>query len=166
MLYLLDANVLIDASNKYYPISRVPEFWDWLVFHGVRGHVKVPIEIHEEVKVGDDDLADWAKRKEVKDAILLDEDANVELVSRVVDSGYAPDLTEDEIEKVGRDPFLIAYALLVPGERCIVTTENSTPKRKRANRHIPDVCHDLSIPCMDTFEFVRSLDFKTSWKKR
>ena len=27
MLYLLDANVLIDASRYYYPIQRVPEFW-------------------------------------------------------------------------------------------------------------------------------------------
>lgn len=37
MLYLLDANVLIDANRDYYPISRVPEFWDWLVHLGHRG---------------------------------------------------------------------------------------------------------------------------------
>ena len=30
VLYLLDANVLIDANRDYYPIHRVPEFWDWL----------------------------------------------------------------------------------------------------------------------------------------
>nr|WP_234706678.1 DUF4411 family protein [Ensifer aridi] len=27
-VYLLDANVLITAKNQYYPIHRVPEFWD------------------------------------------------------------------------------------------------------------------------------------------
>ncbi len=31
MLYLLDANVLIDADRDYYPIDRVPEFWDWIL---------------------------------------------------------------------------------------------------------------------------------------
>ena len=31
MLYLLDANVFIDANRDYYPLDRFPEFWDWLV---------------------------------------------------------------------------------------------------------------------------------------
>ena len=30
MLFLLDASVLITANNTYYPIERVPEFWEWL----------------------------------------------------------------------------------------------------------------------------------------
>ena len=30
LLYLLDANVLIDAHRDYYPLGRVPEFWDGL----------------------------------------------------------------------------------------------------------------------------------------
>ena len=49
MLYLLDANVLIDANRDYYPIERVPEFWDWLIEKGELGHVKVPVEIYEEI---------------------------------------------------------------------------------------------------------------------
>ena len=61
MLYLLDANVLIDANRDYYPITRVPEFWVWLVFNGVEGYVKIPREMHEEVKTGTDDLGEWAK---------------------------------------------------------------------------------------------------------
>ncbi len=48
MLYLLDANTLIDAKRDYYPIDRVPEFWDWLVFHGQQGNIKIPIEVYEE----------------------------------------------------------------------------------------------------------------------
>ena len=34
VLYLLDANVLIDANRDYYPVARVPEFWDWLLEMG------------------------------------------------------------------------------------------------------------------------------------
>jgi len=34
VLYLLDACVLIDANRDYYPIARVPEFWEWLLEMG------------------------------------------------------------------------------------------------------------------------------------
>lgn len=30
MLHLFDANVLITASNMYYPLDAVTEFWEWI----------------------------------------------------------------------------------------------------------------------------------------
>lgn len=35
MLYLLDANVLIRAHSDYYPIDRIPQFWEWLIREGM-----------------------------------------------------------------------------------------------------------------------------------
>ena len=65
MLYLLDANVPIDANRDYYPIERVPEFWEWLVEMGELGRVKIPIEIYEEIILPPpsraDVLVDWLK---------------------------------------------------------------------------------------------------------
>lgn len=163
MLYLLDANVLIDANRDYYHLSRVPEFWKWLIHVGTAGLVKLPREVYEEIKDGNDALAEWIKQPEVKDALLLDAEAEPALVSRVVEEGYAPDLTDDELERVGRDPFLVAYTLSDPTAHCVVTTEASKPRRRRANRHVPDVCNDLGIRCCDTFGFIRELDFRTDW---
>ena len=165
MLYLLDANVLIDANRDYYPIGRVPEFWHWLRYKGERAQVKVCLEVYEELRAGNDELSEWSKAPEVEAALLLDEEAAPTSVSRVVDDGYAADLTDDEVEKLGRDPFLVAYAIADPGARYVVTTERSKPTKQRANRHLPDVCRDLGVPCCDTFVFVRSLDFKTSWRQ-
>lgn len=165
MLYLLDANVLIDANRDYYAISRVPEFWEWLVSAGTQGLVKIPIEVYEEIKDGKDDVAVWAKDGTVQAALLLDEECDVSLVGVVTNQGYAPDLTDDEVETIGRDPFLIAYALVNIAERCIVTTEVSKPKKIRANRHLPDVCRQFSVKCCNTYEFIRTLDFRTKWKK-
>lgn len=164
MLYLLDANVLIDANRDYYPIERIPEFWEWLAHHGAEGNAGIPLEVYEEVKDATGDLGEWAREQRVRAALLLDEEADASLVSRVIDKGYAVDLTDDEVEKLGRDPFLIAYALSRLGDRCVVTTERSKPGKQRANRRIPDVCSDLGIPCCDTFRFVRELDFKTGWR--
>ena len=154
-MHLLDSNVLIDANRDYYSISRVPEFWSWLVDLGARELVKIPLEMFEEIKDGDDDLGEWIRQDEIKGALLLHEEADVALVSPaeavVTNEGYAPDLTDDEIEKIGRDPFLVAYGLGNENERCIVTTETSAPKkdcrpsRRRANRHVPDVCSGLGV---------------------
>ena len=62
MLYLLDANVLIDANRDYYPLGRVPEFWAWLVARAMHQQVKIPLEIFEEILAGKDDaLTVWLK---------------------------------------------------------------------------------------------------------
>lgn len=163
MLYLLDANVLIDANRDYYPLERVPEFWEWLENAGGNGHVKIPVEVYEEIRDGKDDLANWAKQDQISTALLFQEEADVSLVPYATDHGYASDLTDDEVVKIGRDPFLIAYALKDKESRCVVTTEVSKPRRKRANRHLPDVCADLGVVCCNTFEFLRALNFSTRW---
>jgi hypothetical protein len=164
LLYLLDANVLIDGNRDYYPIERVPEFWDWLGHVGEQGLVKIPLEVYEEIKVGNDSLASWAKEDSIETALLLNEEVDVSLVSHVANNGYASDLTDIEIEKIGRDPFLIAYGLAALKDRCIVTTEVSKPSTQRANRKIPDVCNQFGIQCCNTFAFLRALDFTTNWK--
>lgn len=164
MLYFLDANVLIDANRDYYAVERVPEFWGWLLHHGEQENVKVPMEVYEEIREGNDDLATWTKSEEFQQHLLFGEEVDPELVARVIDEGYAPDLTDDQVEELGRDPFLIAYALVDRDNRCVVTTERSKPGRERQRRHIPDVCTDLGITPRNSFEFTRELDFRTNWQ--
>ena len=171
MIYLLDANTLIDAKRDYFEFERVPEFWEWLEHQGAKGNIKIPIEIYEEFEEARkadgkrDELAEWAANPEVRDALLLDEEADPTLVSRVIVEGYCPDPTDQEIETMGRDPFLLAHALADPANRTIVTTEVSKPRKQRANRKIPDVGRDLGIRCVNNFQLLRELDFKTGWNK-
>ena len=160
MVYLLDANVLITAHHQYYPVSRVPGFWDWLVAQGTSGNIAIVDEVFDEITGGNDPIAKWAGQSVVSDALRIPESADIELVRRVTNQGYAPDLTDDEIEQLGRDPFLIAYALKSPGERVVVTLEVSKPKRQRANRKVPDVCLALGVKCIDTFQMLSALDFR------
>ncbi len=164
MRYLLDSNVLIDADRDYYPIDRFPEFWEWLLHQAAQGLLKVPVEAFEEVKDGKGRLVEWIKEHK---AVLLEEtELEAGPVSRVVEDGYAPDLTEDELEKLKADPFIVAYGVALPGQVTVVTMERSKPKRQRANRHIPDVCADLQVPCIDTYELLRRLDFRTDWRQQ
>lgn len=171
MIYLLDANTLIDAKRDYFEFERVPEFWDWLQHQGVKGNVKIPVEIYEEFEEaknaegGRDSLAEWASDEDVKKALLLGEEVNQRIVSLVISQGYCQNPTDQEVETMGRDPFLIAYALKDLANRVVVTTEVSKPKKQRANRRVPDVCLDMGVRCINTFQFLRELDFKTGWKK-
>ncbi|HMS85241.1 MAG TPA: DUF4411 family protein [Nitrospira sp.] len=170
MLYLLDASVLITANNSYYPVDSVPEFWEWLLHMGKEGHIKIPLENFEEIKEGPanrekDLLYDWIQNIDVTDAILFNESVNAALVQEAIIKGYAPDLTDTELEQLGRDPFLVAYAMVAPAERTVVTSEVSKPSKIRQNRRLPDVCTSLDITPRDPFYLNRVLGFKTNWNK-
>ncbi len=163
-IFLLDADTLIRADSTYYPFRRFPVFWDWLRHNGDAGHVKVPLEQYEEVVVGRGELVDWLQVEETKEALLFQEDADPALVAAVTMNGYAPDLDEADQEKVGRDPFLIAYGCVEPDNRVVVTFEVSKPTTRRANRKITDVCNDLGVECRTLFDVIEALDFTTDWK--
>lgn len=160
MLHLLDTSVLIDAKNKYYKFEQVPQFWTWLEDKANGNQIKIPYEIFLELIAGTkkDALSNWVNNN--KKSLLLDEEIDTSLVRRVTTLGYANDLTDSEVKKIGNDPFLIAYALADISNRCVVTMEESKPNRLRANRHIPDVCDSLNIICKNTFELLDDLNFK------
>lgn len=159
-MFLLDANVLIDAHRDYYPLDRVPPFWAWLVTHGEAGMIKIPDAIYRELLAGGDELREWAHEPGTQSALRLSEDPAVSHIQQAVELGYASDLTDIELESIGRDPFLIAHCLVDSANRTIVTTEVSRPSRQRANRHLPDVCADLGLVCINTYELIRVLDFR------
>lgn len=170
MIYLLDANTLIDAKRDYFEFDRVPEFWEWLEHQGTVGNIKIPVEVYEEFEEPRradgtrDALSEWAAQPNIRSALLLDEEVDSALLTHATFAGYCPDPTDQEIETMGRDPFLIAHALSEPEQRTIVTTEISKPKRQRANRKLPDVCDDLGIRTINTFQLLRELNFRTNWK--
>jgi hypothetical protein len=165
-LYLLDANVLIDAHNKYYAAHMVPEFWDWLLHCAAAGTIAMPLETFEEVRGGadakKDSLNEWLCDPDVEKTLVLDEEPDTDALALVM-AAYAPDLNDTEIEQVGRDPFLISYGHAKIDSRCVVSNEVSKPSKQRANRKVPDVCRSLRVPCCDTFGMLRQLGFTTSW---
>ena len=157
-LYLTDANVLIRADGDYYAIDRIPPFWDWLLEQAGQGRVKVPQQIYKEVALFRGQLPEWLKQPHVRKAIVLAEPTNAATVQQVLSHGYAPDLTDVELEKIGQDPFLIAAALNGP-DRIVVTREASKPSAQRANRQIPDVCAMFGVVAITDFELWRKLNF-------
>lgn len=164
MLYLLDADSLIRGDRDFYPMRRFPVFWRWLAHQGVIGRVKIPLEQYEEVTAGNGALPDWLCDEEVRAALLLDEEPDPALVARVTLEGYG-DLNEDEVELVGRDPFLIAYATADVANRTVVTFEIAAPGQKRGKRKIPDACNVFGVQSCNLYTMIDQLDFTTDWRE-
>jgi hypothetical protein len=164
MLYLLDADTLIRGDRDFYPLRRFRVFWQWLQHQGSVGQVKIPLEQFEEITNGNGELVEWLCEQEVKDALLLREEADPTLVNSVLEFGYGGNLNEDEIELVGRDPFLISYAARDSRIRKIVTFEVSAPGQRRGKRKIPDASAYFGVECCNLYGLIRELDFTTDWQ--
>lgn len=109
-------------------------------------------------------MVDWLREDDVKRALVLDADPDPALVADVVLRGYGR-VDEDGVEVVGRDPFLVAYALSEIGKRTLETFEVSKPAKLGANRKVPDVCRDVGVPCCTLFDMIDALDFTTDWRR-
>jgi len=162
VLYLIDASTLISAHNTYYALHRVPEFWLWLRHQGEAGNIKIPPSIYAEVEDGNDALATWMADAGSKDVLLFNEQPAPLLVQAVL-AHYGANLSEADVETIGKDPFLIAAALADHNGRCVVTAEVSKPTRQGANRHIPNICDDLGVNWHTPVELLNALDFSTGW---
>lgn len=170
MVYLLDANVVINAGRDYYPPDRVPEFWDWLLEMGESRLALVPREIYEEIvfssspKKDEDPVVQWIE--EHRETMVLPETCSTTAVRCVAETGYGSGLSDEDFEQIGADLFLVAYAATDKQNRCVVTMEASKRRARGKDRKVPDVCADLGVPCCDTFQLIRRLNFRTDPLRR
>ncbi len=58
-VYVLDANVFIEAMNRYYAFDLVPAFWDSLIDHANSGQIRSIDRVQSECSRMKNELADW-----------------------------------------------------------------------------------------------------------
>ncbi len=147
--YCVDTSALIDL-NYLYPRSVFATLWRSLERLVEEGRLIAPSDVLEELKRGDDDLTEWAKKQRrmfrTQDAKLLRE---VSAILKVV-----PDLADaTRTRPVHADPFVVALAqiehqhaqteLLLAG--CTVVCHEG---RRGQRLRIPDACDRLGIECI------------------
>ena len=154
--YLLDANVFIEAKNRYYGFDIVPAFWAWLDQKQQDGVIASVQPIYDELIQGDDALSEWAKTRKKSGWWLDVADADVQgsyrkIISWVMASRHFSQAVKDEF-LAEADPWLIAKAMVI--EASIVTLEGFDPNR-RNKITIPVVCRHFGVKCLDTFDLIR-----------
>lgn len=152
MVYLLDANVFIQAKNLHYGLDFCPAFWEWLVVNNASGTVFSIEKVGDEIAAGGDDLSNWAAQ--LDDGFFLRPDAALLPVLGTVSAwangqNYEPAAVNTFLQVA--DYYLVAHALA--HGHTVVTHEIASASTKRIK--IPNACIGMNIKFMTPYEMLR-----------
>ncbi|MGE5540269.1 MAG: DUF4411 family protein [Gemmatimonas sp.] len=154
MRYLLDANVFIEAKNRYYAFDICPGFWDWMD-HVVTGDVGTVTKVLDEIAEGTDELATWANGHKSGNLYLeISDTATQQRLSEITAAVQAGDYKPAAKAKflAGADPWLIAKAKVLGAT--VVTHEVPAPLSK-IRVPIPNICDAFGVAYANTFDTLR-----------
>lgn len=154
MSYLLDANVFIEAKNRYYDPQFCPAFWDWLNQANKEHKVFSIDKVRDELKSGNDDLALWVRDRKNHFFLPhnLEIESTVQTISEWFASRYEPHAVDSFFKSA--DLFLIASAQTLG--YVVVTHEQPGHSKKKIK--IPDVCIAMDIRYLNTFQMLAQED--------
>jgi hypothetical protein len=153
MAYLLDTDVFIQAKNLHYGFDFCPAFWDWILARHQEGSVFSIEKVKDELVVGDDELAEWAKSREP--SFFSSPDASV-LPALATTTNWA--VGEERYEQVAVNGFLqhtdyyLVATTLAKGH---VVVSHEVPSNSPKKIKIPDACISLGIKFVNPFEMLR-----------
>lgn len=164
MKYLLDANVFIEAKNRYYAFDICPGFWDWMDYVVEDGKVMSIAPVRDELLAGKDELADWVEARKNEEWFNAVSDTKTqknfsEIAAWVQASPYREPAKAKFLS--GADPWLIAKAMTIGAK--IVTHEVAEPNARR-RIPLPNVCDQFSVGWANTFDLLRKLEASFSFR--
>jgi predicted nucleic acid-binding protein len=156
-IYCLDANVLIEAWQKYYSPELCPDYWDFLIDLGKDNTIFIPEEVYKEIVRTEDDLSKWLKNSNIP--IREISERVIACLRKIYATNPIHRNLVDNIK--GRslaDPWVIAHAI---NEEATVVTKEAKITALNSNRiKIPNVCDNMGVRCMNDFEFIAELGIK------
>ena len=150
--YLLDANIFIQAKNLHYGFDFCPAFWEWLEEQNKTGQVASIEKVADELKAGEDELAEWADRLGENFFLTPDEAMVPELTTVSTwanEQNYEPAAIATFLQVA--DYWLVAYAKA--HDYTIVTHEIPSDSARKIK--IPNVCIGLGLHCLSPYEMLR-----------
>lgn len=157
MNYLLDANTLIEAKNRYYHMAICPGYWQWLQLKNQAGQVASVDSVAEELLHGNDELTSWVATN--KDIFLPVSDGPTQQAFAAIAAHVAaesPRMKAGAMDDflAGADPWLIAKAMVTGAT---VVTHEAFNLETRKKFLIPNVCRQFGVRWMDTFQLLHML---------
>ncbi|PIX95638.1 MAG: DUF4411 domain-containing protein [Hydrogenophilales bacterium CG_4_10_14_3_um_filter_63_21] len=154
-MYLLDANVFIEAKNFYYRFDTFPGFWEWLDAEQTEGHLASIEPICDELFKGNDELAVWIKeRKDAGWFLPVDDVETQQHLAQIAAWVMAQPFKEAAKPEFlsGGDPWLIAKAKTLGAT---VVTQETFDAQSRKKVKIPNVCRAFHVPYINSFDLLR-----------
>jgi hypothetical protein len=159
MAYILDANVFIDAKNRYYRFDVCPGFWDWLVYAHEKDLLLSVKQVRDELLERGDKLSLWCKthRKlfvDTNDGKTFD---SMKSLSAWVAQNYQP---AAQAKFLGDADFaLVAFA--GAHSHTVVTNEVFS---NGFEVKIPNACKFMEVKPVTPFEMLAELKVKFYFK--
>ena len=160
MIYLFDANILIEAKNRYYGLDFAPGFWEFIERESEKVTLKSNDMVLAELQEHKDELSDWSKTKSEIFNISSEEEEIQENFKNVANfvSAYAGYSDAEKAHFLSKaDPWLIAAAMYLEG---VIVTHEKLVGGNSTKVKIPNVAREFHIATIDTFEMMRRLGGK------
>lgn len=155
--YCLDANVLIQAWQKYYSPRLCPSYWDNLNLLGQRGVIFIPKVVYDEIIKTEDDLSKWLANSDIP---ILQIDGEV---TRCLSTMYATNelhkyLVDNKKNRSLADPWIVAHAM--KEQAVVVTKEERLLVPSVKTIRIPNVCDNMGLRCINDFQFIGEIGMR------
>lgn len=155
--YCLDANVLIQAWQKYYSPKLCPDYWTILNHLGKEHRIFLPQMVYEEITRTDDDLAKWLKTSDIPEQKI--DGPVTEALRNIYSSNPTHQNLVDNVK--GRslaDPWVIAHALK---ENATVVTKEEKIMAINTNKiKIPNVCDNMGVRWINDYQLAEELNIR------
>lgn len=159
--YVLDANVFIEAKNRYYGFEICPGFWTSLVDLNNSKQLFCIDRIRDELVAQNDDIKDWVESRSPETFFKQTQDQAVfdsfqAMVNWVYSQSQFVQAAKTEFASVA-DGWLLANAHA--NSMTVVTHEEFAPQAKR-KVPMPNVCLEFGIEYVNTFQMLADLKVK------
>lgn len=158
MIYLLDANTLIEAKNKHYGMDFCPAYWEFLDNEAGKTTLASIDMVLGELEEYGDSLSEWSKEREESLFIVHSESEDIQKKFIEIADYVNQHKIYSESEKArflsGADPWLIAAGNVLGAS--IVTHEALVPSNSTKVK-IPNVAKEFNVSWIDPFEMIRGL---------
>lgn len=153
-VYCIDASSLINLMPPWkrdvYRRDIFPTLWQKLENMINSGELISPIEVYEEIKVGQDEVYEWCKKngkmfKDVDDC----QSQKLQDVKKLYDADY---WARESNKPRWADPWGIVLSICE--EATIVADEKKTPNR------IPFIAEKYKIECLGLLDFFKEIEVK------
>lgn len=157
--YCLDANVLIQAWQKYYNPKFCPAYWEVLNELGKQGKIFLPEVVYEEITRTEDDLTKWLKSSKIP-IFKITEPVTICLQNIYSNNPIHKNLVDNTKARSLADPWVIAHAL--HENAVVVTKEEKVTALSSTRIKFPNVCDNMGIRWINDFQFIDELGIKFS----
>ncbi|MBI4664211.1 MAG: DUF4411 family protein [Verrucomicrobia bacterium] len=165
-IYVLDANVFVQAHRRHYAFDICPGFWDCVIHHHHAGRVISIDRVRDEILAGDA-LEAWVKNSAPKTLFVSTADAVVAanfaaMVQWVQTEPQFKLEAKTEFAQVA-DGWLAAYAQAHPHHVVATHEEFNADAKKRVP--LPNVCKKFGVEYVDPFAMLKELKASFRWVK-